>query len=94
MSYFDGEIPDGTPEEHVRFMEELVDNVRKMTGGQAMVAALGNEPNGIYCLMISVNPLPPELVMACINSMLTDKILAEMTKQHNAKYVSGSQFVN
>lgn len=95
MSYIDeDEVPEGTSEEHLRFMNELVENIRAMTGGKAMVAALGNEPNGVYAVMISVNPLPPELVMMVITTMINEKILAEMGKQHNAKHASGSSYVN
>ena len=69
--------------EHIQFMLELVENVKTMLGGDKMVAAIGEESNGCYAVLICMNPLPPALVIGTILAMLAEQQVKELGKRHN-----------
>lgn len=99
MSMKDDHIDERDSTAHVEFMRQLVENVKLMLGGEAMVAAVGNENNGVYGIMICVNNLPGSLVIMSVMSMLADQMLKDMAKRHNALCgeemgESTSKFVN
>ena len=85
-------------EEHIEFMRQLVENIKDMLGGDKMVAAIGEEQNGCYAVMICVNPLPPELVIMTITAMLTEQLLKDMGRRYNEvqafKYQEPSKTIN
>lgn len=84
--------------EHLEFMSQLVENTKEMIGEDRMVACIGNEQNGVYAILVSVHPLPPELVMMTIISMMIDQVVSDMGSRHNelmqAKMSVGSESVN
>lgn len=84
--------------EHVRFMTELVENMHKMVGEDKMVSCIGDEKNGVYAILLSLNPLPPSIILMAIVNMLTNRLMKEMAERHNtlveAGTAQGSKMVN
>mgnify|MGYP003575563123 CR=1 FL=1 len=74
---------DDLPPEHLEFMNQMIENVKKMVGEDKMVAMLGEPRNGCYAVFICLNPLPPNLVLMTILSMLSEQMLKDMARRHN-----------
>lgn len=70
--------------EHLQFMRELAQNVSAMTGGDKQVACIGDEPNGIYAILLCVNQLPDSLILMTVLHLISSQLINSMADAHNA----------
>jgi hypothetical protein len=71
-------------EEHVEFMKKIQQAISALIGEDKMVAMLGDEEYGIYCVMFAVVPNASSFVMAHVGAMISNK-LAEMIHDYVQK---------
>lgn len=78
---------DKTEPELLEFLKQLQENIQLMLGKDAMIAIMADPDNGIYSVAISLNQMPPSIVLGKCAALTMNKLDNLLGTEYNESLV-------